>query len=98
MRLAASPQAPRWFQDFVIGLNRYLATTQTSSAGAYEHLALPEDQDETGTVYYYYGWSSVDSGWLIQRQTIATGLSDSATSGAANYAAAWTGRASLTYV
>lgn len=60
-------------------------------------VAAPDDMDESGAAYFYFGWSDFGGGWLVRRQHRATGAHEDATTGAADYASAWAGRASLAY-
>ena len=62
------------------------------------YLPVPDDLDDSGADFYYFGWADQgDSTWLIQRAATNTGQSQSATSGAADYATAWAGRTALEY-
>lgn len=58
---------------------------------------VPNRNDDTGDVYFYMGWEDVNGGWLVRRQTRATGLTENATTGAATLEAAWLIRPTLTY-
>ena len=61
-------------------------------------LPAPTENDDTDATYFYMGWASVPAGgWLVRRQTRATGQSLDATTGAADFASAWAARATLTY-
>lgn len=64
-------------------------------------LGPSDETDDSGAVYFYFGWASVNGSWLIRRQTRATSLTLNANivnnASYANLAAAWTARASLTY-
>ena len=62
------------------------------------YLPVPDDLDDSGADFYYFGWADQGDGtWLIQRAATNTGQSQSATSGAADYATAWAGRTALEY-
>lgn len=67
-----------------------------------EYLGVPQFTDYNDVTYFYFGWSSVNGGWLIQRQLRSTGASVSATitsnSSYATLIDAWTDRATITYV
>lgn len=63
-----------------------------------EYIVVPDLYDETDATYFYFGWTSIEGGWLVQRQIRATGLSESATTGHANLVDAWANRQSLTYL
>lgn len=64
--------------------------------GSGRQLALRfKDFEKTGT-YVYVGYADSSGGWRIARRTVATGARQRAT-GVSGYAAAWTGRAGLTY-
>lgn len=55
-----------------------------------------QDYEKTGT-YVYVGYEHPTAGsWQVYRRTIASNVRQDA-SGASSYAAAWTGRAGLTY-
>ena len=54
------------------------------------------DQEKTG-VHAFVGLEEPGGGWKVYRRTLANGLMEYATGGS-GYAAAWTGRAGLTYV
>lgn len=64
-------------------------------------LGPSDETDDSGAVYFYFGWASVNGSWLVRRQTRATSLTLNANivnnPSYANLAAAWTARASLTY-
>ena len=62
------------------------------------YLPVPDDLDDSGADFYYFGWADSGNGaWLIQRAATNTGQSQSATSGAADYATAWARRTALEY-
>ena len=65
--------------------------------GSWSVMPTPDDMDESGAAYFYFGWSDFGGGWLVRRQHRATGAHEDATTGAADYASAWAGRASLAY-
>ncbi len=69
--------------------------------GSSAFLDLPDNVEESLSTYYYYGWQNVSGGWLIQRQSIADGLSESATisnnSTFALFTNAWDSKTSLVY-
>lgn len=64
-------------------------------------MAAPEQKDDAGSVYFYFGWESINGQWLIHRQTRATSQTEVAqlTSNPVylNLTAAWPDRQSLTY-
>lgn len=64
-------------------------------------LGPSDETDDSGAVYFYFGWASVNGSWLVRRQTRATSLTQNANivnnASYANLTAAWPARASLTY-
>lgn len=77
MRLAASPQAPRWFQDFLIGLNRELASVgpvrlpeyadsaALPSASAYRSHAVFKKDIDMICISDGANWRRVDTGAAV---------------------------------
>lgn len=59
--------------------------------------SVPDNVDQADATYFYFGWESVNGGWLVQRQLRSDGSTQSATTGYADLAAAWPNRATLTY-
>ena len=91
-------QAPSWFRNYAVSLERFLRNIDTSSTTELLGINAPNLLDEGDTTYWYYGWTDVGGSWLVQRQTRATGISMDATTGYADLASAWPNRTSLTYV
>ena len=61
-------------------------------------LPMPERVDDTSDGNrFYFGWQSINGGWLIQRQMRAGAEKHSVTTGYADLASAWPHRATLTY-
>ena len=61
-------------------------------------LPVPDKIDDTSDGNrFYFGWYSVNGGWLIQRQKRAGDEKHSATTGYPDLASAWPHRATLTY-
>lgn len=60
-------------------------------------LPVPDNYAATDN-YFYFGWSSINGDWLIQRQDREASAALSATTGAADYNAAWEGLESLEYI
>ena len=64
---------------------------------------LPQSDlcDDTGGIYFYFGWTSVSGSWLIRRRTRIDLTEVDATiannGGFADLATAWASRASLNY-
>lgn len=54
-----------------------------------------QNQEDAGA-FVYVGYKHADGRWFIRRRTVASGVWLGA-SGGSGYAAAWTGRAGLTY-
>ena len=77
------------------------ALTHAEFDGNFQYLAglmtpaAPERIDESGSDYFYFGFSSAD-GWTIRRQNRATGALEFA-SGTNDFNTAWDNRAGLTY-
>lgn len=65
-------------------------------------LPTPDNSDDTlDDGYFYFGWESVEGGWLVRRQDRADSLSESATednnSSYDSYTDAWSDRDLLDY-
>ena len=64
-------------------------------------LPVPDNLDESDVTYFYFGWTSVLGGWLVQRQTRSSSLTLTANiannGGTPDLATAWPNRAILTY-
>ncbi len=71
--------------------------TDGRSAFARDFLPVPDEADETGAQFFYFGWAAVDGSPIIQRQERATGLSLTAAIGALDFSAAWAARSTLAY-
>lgn len=61
-------------------------------------LPVPDERDETGAVYWFYGWIDVNGAGLIQRMNRETSISASNTTSIADFQTAWDDRANLVYV
>ena len=65
---------------------------------AHPFLPVPDRVDDTSDeARFYFGWQSVNGGWLIQRQRRAGAEKHSATTGYPDLASAWPHRVTLTY-
>ncbi len=64
-------------------------------------LGPSDETDDSDSVYFYFGWISINGSWLVRRQTRATSLTLNANivnnASYANLAAAWPARTSLIY-
>ncbi len=64
-------------------------------------LPVSDNLDETDPTYFYFGWISVDGGWLIHRQERSSSLTSKATvsnnPGVLDLSTAWPDRLTLTY-
>ena len=61
----------------------------------------PDQYAETDT-HFYFGWQSINGGWLVRRQDRSTGAivnaSTANNSGVADLSTAWADRLNLTYL
>ena len=77
------------------------SSSQLSGSGT-SFLDTPDMIDETDAIYFYFGWTSVDSSWLIRRQVRLTALTVDANilsnGGIPDLATGWPSRVSLIYV
>lgn len=60
-------------------------------------LPVPDEVDQTDATYSYFGWESVNGGWLVQRQLRSDASTLSATTGYTDLAGAWPNRTTLNY-
>ena len=60
-------------------------------------LPAPDFQDLSGSEVWYFGWTSVQGGWLVQEHRRSDARTRSARDGYAAIDAAWAARASLQY-
>ena len=93
--------------DFIVVVDNATTTTYKATANTFVNsivtafLDRPDEFEET-TLYFYMGWESVNSSWLVRKQT----RSDSSTVDAtvsnngsyANLTEAWADRNTLTYI
>lgn len=61
-------------------------------------LPVPDERDETGAVYWFYGWTDVNGVGLIQRMNRETSISASNVTALPDFQTAWDNRANLAYV
>jgi len=61
----------------------------------------PDILDESDATYFYFGWESINDGWLVERQVRSTSQRRRATISAnpdnLTFSSAWLDRASLSY-
>lgn len=89
-----------WFLDNVGGGTECCDISGGTSGGS-EFLDTPDNVDDLGTTYFYFGWLSVSGDWLVRRQLRATAATLDATSQNnptyATLTQAWPNRSSLIY-
>ncbi len=85
--------------EFVVEIGPHTANNLGSGGSSF--LASPDYIDDADSIYFYFGWTTVNGGWMVRRQVRLTALTSDATvannSGVTNITDAWTTRASLTY-
>ena len=74
------------------------ADAVNASIQAVAFLPVPDEQDESDPVYFYFGWADVNGAGLIQRQLRASSATMSTTPPLADFTASWAARATLGYV
>ena len=76
-------------------------TNNVGGGGGTSFLPTPDNIDESDSTNFYFGWSSVNSGWLVRKQDRLSSLTTNATianNGAIpDLATAWSSRLTLTY-
>lgn len=94
------------YPNFVGNAGKVLAVNSTEtdvewivySGGGGSSFLDPSDLfDESDNTYFYFGWTSVNGTWLIQRQLKEDGTSLSCSTGYSNLTTAWTNRTTLIY-
>lgn len=87
-------------EEFVIEIGPHMANNLGGGGGT-SFLPTPDNIDDNDPTYFYFGWISVNSGWLIRRQVRLTSLTTEATIAnngtMPDLTTAWSSRVSLTY-
>ena len=90
--------------EFVLEIGPHTANNYlnfTGGTGGTSFLPVADLIDESDPIYFYFGWISVDNGWLVQRQVRTSSLTSNAlagiNSGVPDLASAWPLRVTLNY-
>lgn len=85
------------FYSFILG-----STVSLNNGGTTKPtMKLPDETDESSSLYFYFGWNNFNGSWLIRRQTRSDSSILEATisnnSSHSDLTSSWSSRTSLVY-
>ena len=86
--------------EFVLEIGPHTANNYLDTGGT-SFLPVADLIDESDPIYFYFGWISVDNGWLVQRQVRTSSLTLKAlafNNSSIPFNDAWTNRSTLMYI